>query len=151
MGNRNAEIINNLVVNIIENSYGQDYIRLDEEYYNHLKLSKSQNNEYIYKNPEIREKYNNSIRPIFEQVYLKLLYDLKNNIRSSAIFKHHIKCVENIRKGLKCVIPYREEEPNQIVVDYIASMTDDYFIDLYEFLFPSSQYKIKYVSYFSDL
>lgn len=150
LGNRNAEIINNLIVNIIENSYGKNYIKLDEEYYNHLKLSKNQNYEYIYKNPEVRETYN-TIQPMFEQIYKKLLDDLKNNIKNSVIFKHHINFIESIRIGFKCVVPYREEEPNQIVVDYIASMTDDYFIDLYDYLFPHSQYKVNYVSYFSNL
>ncbi|MDT8900713.1 deoxyguanosinetriphosphate triphosphohydrolase family protein [Anaeroselena agilis] len=151
LGKRNAEIINNLVVNIIENSYGKDYIKLDEEYYTQLKLSKNQNYEVIYKNPEVREKYNKSIRPMFEQIYQKLFSDLKNNWKKSVVFKHHIGFVDNIRKGLNYKAPYQEEEPNQIVVDYIASMTDDYFIDLYDYLFPEGQYKVDYVSYFNDL
>ncbi len=33
-------------------------------------------------------------------------------------------------------------------VDYKASMTDDYFIDLYEYLFPKGKYKVKYRGYF---
>lgn len=153
LGNRNSEIINNFVVNIIKNSYGKKYIKLDEEYYNHLKLSKAQNHEYIYKNSEVKKKYNSNIQPMFEQIYQKLLDDLQNDSKDSVIFKHHINFVENIRRGSIYVMPrsYREEEPNQIVVDYIASMTDDYFIDLYDYLFPEGKYKIDYVSYFSDL
>jgi dGTPase len=34
------------------------------------------------------------------------------------------------------------------VVDYIASMTDDYFIDLHHHLFPDSPYKVEYTGYF---
>ena len=45
-------------------------------------------------------------------------------------------------------IPYEQTEPNQIVVDYIASMTDDYFTDLYAYLFPKSDLKINYKGYF---
>ncbi len=45
-------------------------------------------------------------------------------------------------------IDYGKEEPNQIVVDYIASMTDDYFIELHKKMFPNSEYKIEYISYF---
>ena len=45
-------------------------------------------------------------------------------------------------------MPYEDTEPNQIVVDYIASMTDDYFIDLYSHLFPHSDKKIIYKGYF---
>lgn len=150
LGKRNAEIINNLVVNIIENSYGQNYIKLDEEYYDQLKASKSENFEYIYKSPEVKEKYDN-IQPMFGQVYNKLLDDLNNNLEKSVIFRHHINFVENKRKFLEVRKSYREEEPNQIVVDFIASMTDDYFIDLYDYLFPKGQYKVNYVSYFIDI
>jgi dGTPase len=41
-----------------------------------------------------------------------------------------------------------KEEENQIVVDYIASMTDDYFIDLYTKTFPNSEVKVDYRRYF---
>ena len=34
------------------------------------------------------------------------------------------------------------------MVDYIASMTDDYFIDLHHYLFPDSSYKVEYSGYF---
>jgi dGTPase len=36
-------------------------------------------------------------------------------------------------------------------VDYIASMTDDYLIDLHHYLFPDSSYKVEYTGYFEDL
>ena len=42
-------------------------------------------------------------------------------------------------------------EPNQIVVDYMASMTDDYCAELYHFLYPDSSIDIKYHGYFEDL
>ena len=48
-------------------------------------------------------------------------------------------------------VPYEKTEPNQIVVDYIASMTDDYLIDLHHFLFPGSSYQVDYTGYFMDL
>ena len=42
------------------------------------------------------------------------------------------------------------EKPDFIVADYIASMTDDYFVDLFYELFPKSGLKIEYKSYFTD-
>jgi len=30
----------------------------------------------------------------------------------------------------------------------MASMTDDYFIDLYNYLFPNGSYKVDYIGYF---
>jgi hypothetical protein len=46
---------------------------------------------------------------------------------------------------------YERTEPNQIIVDYIASMTDDYLIDLHRYLFPDSSYYVEYKGYFEDL
>ena len=46
------------------------------------------------------------------------------------------------------MLKYEQTDPNQIVVDYIASMTDDYFIDLHAHLFPESTATIDYKGYF---
>ena len=45
---------------------------------------------------------------------------------------------------------YMETAPNQLVVDYIASMTDDYFVDLYHEMFPKGKYDVKYIGYFDE-
>ena len=37
IGTYNAEIINNLITNIVENSYGKPYIKMDEEHFEALK------------------------------------------------------------------------------------------------------------------
>ncbi len=147
MGKTNAEIINNLTVNIIENSYGKAYILLDKDIYNDLKTSKRENYKYIYQNEKVDIMYNDNIKPMFRDMYEKLLKDLKSGDTNTIIYKHHIDFVNNIRKYYPGVA-YTEEEPNQIVVDYMASMTDDYFVDLYEEMFPGSKYTIDYISYF---
>ena len=36
------------------------------------------------------------------------------------------------------------------MVDYIASMTDDYFIELHHYLFPDSNLKVEYKGYFDQ-
>ncbi len=48
LGNFNAAIINNMIVNIIENSYGKDYISMDEDCFESLKESKKENYAKIY-------------------------------------------------------------------------------------------------------
>ena len=45
-------------------------------------------------------------------------------------------------------MPYASSEANQIVVDYIAGMTDDYFVDLYAHCFPDAETNIRYIGYF---
>ena len=84
---------------------------------------------------------------MFEMVYYELLADVKSGNTDSVIFKHHIQTIDSISARYSS-IDYLKEEPNQIVVDYIASMTDDYFIDLFRYLFPDSKYSVDYISYF---
>lgn len=149
IGKHNATIINNLIVNIIENSYGHNYIKMDDTHYNALKCSKSDNYKIIYQNNKIADVYENSIKPMFEKIYTKLLNDLKHNDQTSPIFKHHIEFINNANKFKE--YSYQENSTiDDIVVDYIASMTDDYFIDLYEYLF-NTKPLVKYVSYFDNV
>lgn len=146
IGTVNAEIINNLEVNIIENSYGKPYIMLDEEHYLGMKEAKRTNYEQIYKNEKITKVIDSTVKPMVQKLYYRLLSDLKAGKKSSPIFRHHIDFVVN--NHYAAPTPYMETEPNQIVVDYIASMTDDYCAELYNHLFPDSNIEIKYDCYF---
>lgn len=142
----NAEIINNLMVNVIQNSYGKNCITMDSSHFEDLKKIKSENYSFIYKDKRIQETLDNVIRPMMEQIFKKLLDHLITQNTASPIFTHHLSLVD--ASYYKRTRPYRDQAPELIVADYIASMTDDYFIDLYAHLFPSSPYKITYVGYF---
>ena len=146
IGTINAEIINNLTVNIIENSYGKPYIKMDEKHFAGLKLAKEENYKLIYYGDPNRNIMDTTIKPMMTDMYDKLLGDLIAKNITSPIFSHHIDYINSSYYRHK--EPYGNDEPNQIVVDYIASMTDDYFVDLYAYLFPNSQRKIEYKSYF---
>ena len=149
IGDNNSEMINNISVNIIENSYGKEYIKLSDKLYEDLRTAKYENNLFIYKNPIVKKKYEESVEPMFRELYYKLLDNIIKRESGSVIFDHHINFVNKIRKTSNS-IDYLEEEPNQIVVDFISSMTDDYFIELHDFLFPSSKYRVNYISYFDN-
>ena len=146
IGRNNAEIINNLSVNIIENSYGKDYIKLDEKYFKALSEAKKQNFDVIYRDKKVKQTLDNVIRPMMGEIYERLLDDLLRGNRDSPVFSHHISYVNKAHYKRK--EPYENSEPDTIVADYIASMTDDYFIDLHSYLFPESNLKIDYVGYF---
>lgn len=146
IGKHNAEFINNLSVNIIENSYGKDYIKLDEEYFTALSEAKKQNYDLIYKDKKVKQALENIIRPMMGDIYERLLDDLLRGNRDSPVFSHHISYVNKAHYKRK--EPYENSAPDTIVADYIASMTDDYFIDLHSYLFPESNLKIDYVGYF---
>lgn len=146
IGSINAEIINNLVVNIIENSYGKPYIRLDKKHFNALKASKRENYFKIYEYADARAQLDLNARPMMAEIYGQLLDDLLHEKKNSPVFTHHIDYIN--QSHYRRSVPYEKTEPNQLIVDYIASMTDDYFIDLHHYLFPDSSYKLTYRGYF---
>ncbi|MDE7257459.1 MAG: HD domain-containing protein, partial [Clostridia bacterium] len=148
IGNINAEMINNLMVNIIENSYGKDYIKLDSTHFEALQKAKRDNYELVYKSDLARKSVNDTVEPMMYLVYRKLLDDLLAGDKSSPVFTHHIDYVN--KSYYKRREPYENSEPNQIIVDYIASMTDDYFIDLFAKLFTYRDLKIEYKGYFEQ-
>ena len=145
IGTVNQEITNNLMVNIIEHSYGKPYIMMDEEHYLGMKKAKSTNYEQIYLSDQVSV-VGRTIKPMMEKLYYRFLRDLKEGNKSSPIFTQHIDFITNNHYAPNT--PYIETEPNQIVVDYIASMTDDYCAELYKYLFPESNTRIDYVGYF---
>ena len=146
IGSINAEIINNLVVNIIENSYGKPYIKLDTKHFKALKKSKVDNYTMIYNNAAALSRLDTTVKPMMTNIYEQLLDDVKNQNKNSPIYTHHINQINNIHYNRKK--PYELTEPNQLVVDYIASMTDDYLVELHRYLFPNSELKVEYKGYF---
>ena len=148
IGSINAEIINNLVVNVIENSYGKPYIKLDNKHFKALRKSKMDNYQKIYNNSVSFARLDTTVRPMMAEIYGELLDDLKLCRKSSPIFTHHIDYVNAAH--YKRISPYESSDPHQIVVDYIASMTDNYFIDLHAYLFPNSSLQVQYKGYFDD-
>ncbi len=154
IGTTNAEIINNMTVSIIEHSYGKPYISMDEETYEAFSCAKAENYAQIYGNPQLDSMYNDNIKPMFSALYEELLKQAKSMNKSSILYKHHINYLRTANLATKYfntkdfIEAYVSGSPDEIVVDFIASMTDDYFIDLYHYLFPSGKYDVKYVGYF---
>lgn len=146
IGSFNSVMINNLIVNIVENSYGKESIILSTEYFNALKKAKEKNYAFIYKAEAVSKKQEDVFKNMFIKLYNLLLDHITNKNFNSPIYKHHIDFVNKWRKYYKGD-DYSETEPNRIVVDYIASMTDDYFIDLFAMMFPDDKI-IEYISYF---
>lgn len=149
IGNTNAEIINNMIVNIVENSYGKNYLKMDKDYFEAFSQGKKENYEMIYGNVKVGKVYEEEINPMMEEIYLSLLKDAKSHNKESVLYKHHIAYVKKMT-GYYSDVDYEENTPDDIVVDYIASMTDDYFVDLYKYLFPKGKHEVKYIGYFNE-
>lgn len=105
IGSINAELINNLIVNIVENSYGKPYIKMDDVHFEALKKAKADNYRLIYGNSDVQKQIDNSIKPMMAQIYDKLLEDLKNENRNSPIYRHHIDYVNKAHYERKA--PYQ--------------------------------------------
>ncbi len=144
IGNINAEIINNLSINIIKNSYRKNYIKLDSEYFLDLVSAKRQNYARLYNSNEAK-KYLSTLSDMMNKLFDKLIIDLSNS-NPSPIFTHHVDYIN--ASYYKREQSYLDQKKEQIVCDYIASMTDDYFIELYNHLFPKDRAKIEYKGYF---
>jgi dGTPase len=119
---------------------------MDEEHYMGMKNAKRTNYQQIYLRDQVSSVIDRTVKPIMQEMYTKLLRDLKEGNKSSPIFTHHVDFVTNNHYAPNT--PYIETEPNQIVVDYMASMTDDYCAELYKHLFPKSNIEIQYKGYF---
>ena len=169
IGVSNAEIINNMIVNIIENSYGRDCLAMDDEYFEALSAAKKENYEKIYHSEEMLSGFDKQLAPMFEMMFQELLKEAKERSDSSVLYRHHIRYIENHtapyvdnehalgepadpaatgKAKIRRRVVYRENDPCDLVVDFMAGMTDDYFVDLFEYMFPKSSYKVEYQGYF---
>ena len=150
IGTDNARIINNLTVDIVNNSYGRDRIAMSKSVFDDLKRAKRQNYEIIYDREGMARGNGNIVEEMFEEMYARLLADAVEGNESSPVFKHHVASLAAKSRSIDAR-SYAEIDPNQIVVDYLASMTDDYFVSLYRHLFPASSRRIIARDYCADL
>jgi len=120
LGDTNGTIVFNLVTDIIRNSYQKPYIAFSREVSEALKLLKNYNLEHIYMNPGIK-KHTARIKILFEMLYETYLEDIKKQRTSSLIFRQFLKDMS--REYID------RHKPAEIVRDFIAGMTDQYFLN----------------------
>lgn len=146
LGSLNAEIINNISADIVENSYRKPTIRMSVQTFAALKSVKAENYEKIYKTPQAESMYNDVILPMFTDLYQALLDQLKRG--EGLIFTHHILPIEKQRTAYGSPRPYHDAPADRIVADYLSGMTDDYFFALHRLLFPGKTPEISSEPYF---
>lgn len=150
IGTDNSAIINNLVVDVVTHSYGKGYIMLSPGVYGDLKKAKEENYQTIYRSKKVDEGYGQVVEAMFGQLYGRLLDHLHTGNTKSPIFAHHIRHLQQHSGYYDKQFDYLQQDPHQIVVDYLASMTDRYFMATYALLFPDEPLPA-YQSYFQDL
>ncbi|MBU1712629.1 MAG: HD domain-containing protein [Proteobacteria bacterium] len=121
LGNTNGTIVYNLVTDIIKTSFRNIYVAFSPEVSDSLKRLKAFNLERIYMNEKIK-KHTNRIKELFKLLFERYLDDLEKENNESAIFINFLKDISE-----EYMINHRKEE---IVRDFIAGMTDQYFLRL---------------------
>ena len=127
---------------------------MDKEVYDAFSKAKKENYELIYNDDKREDLYEHNIKPMFEQLYNELLSQAKTLDTNSILYKHHIDFIRQANQYShyqpidEFMDEYTSSSPDDIVMDFMASMTDDYFIDLYKYLFPNGKYKAEYTGYF---
>ncbi len=149
MGKDNARLINNITVDIVNNSYGKDTISMSQEMFEDLKMAKRQNYQMIYEREGMLEDASNVVEHMFGRLYERMLEELESGDESSPIFTHHVHPLTRTSQTITQE-EYLDQDANRIVCDYIASMTDGYFTSIYEHLFPDETYQIEKRGYFAS-
>ena len=131
----NSQIINNFCVNIVENSLGSDGIYLDREHFELLKKLKDANYSTIYMTDKVRKYYDDTVEPMMRRIFYTLIDELKSGDRQSVVYRHHINFIDRKLAYADGAKDYLKQPSELIAADYIASMTDSYFLELYSHLF----------------
>ena len=121
LGNTNSQIIDKLVEDLLLNSYDRPYLEFSDEVFVALKKLLEFNYEKIYNNPKKAENEQKSVQ-MFNMLYEKYLKELDN--KNSEIYElYYSQMNEDYTRTNKC---------GKIVVDFMAGMTDKFFIDQFE-------------------
>ncbi len=132
LGERNGDIINKLVVDIIETSQKTDTISFSDEMFAVVKELKDFNYKYIYSHDELKD-YVEYCESIISSLfaYLKELYS-SNGQEFGAYQKSKRKFDRLFGRYLERMdVLYKMEgyKPSRIVTDYISGMTDGFALE----------------------
>ncbi|MDO9110959.1 MAG: HD domain-containing protein [Desulfatirhabdiaceae bacterium] len=119
LGSTNGTIVYRLVTDIIQNSFLNTYAAFSPEVSEALESLKAFNLERIYLTPDIKS-HTAVIRDLFHLLFERFLTDIEKENRSSVIFSGFLKDMsDDYLHG---------HRPAEIVRDFIAGMTDRYFL-----------------------
>jgi len=119
LGETNGEIVYTLVTDIIHHSYQQPHVGFSREISEALFRLKQFNLERIYMNPKVKT-HMQRIEQLFELQFNRYCEEIQKADRSSAIFSDFLQEKSEAYLGA--------HQTEEIVRDYIAGMTDRYFL-----------------------
>ncbi len=146
-GQYNSWALAAFTTDVIENSIGKNAIEMSEEGFCELRRAKRENFEKIYMHGEVNGVCSESIKNLFGMLYEHELDMLKQGDERSAIFKHHVKPIEEQLSFYDKTYDW-QDSLDLCVVDFISSMTDKYFMSMCSKLFAGSEDLFPYRGYF---
>ncbi len=127
LGNDNREIVDTLVKDVIESSIDRDSVGFSPDISAALFKLKQFNYRHIYLNPQIKTEAN-KIERMFSILFDRFIEDMTSENLESRIYQdflnHKDIPIENEA--------YLNKHKAEIVRDFIAGMTDDYFNDCFK-------------------
>ncbi len=144
----NSWVLQHLTIDIVEHSYGEDHIEMSEQAFDELAAAKRENYRVIYRSAAVECSYDEELGEAFSDLYDRLRADLVSGDESSPIFRHHIEPVSLLARHYDQQYDW-QSDVDQTVVDYIASMTDAYFLALAELFFKGQRTFTPQRSYFA--
>jgi len=121
LGDTNGTIVYNLVTDIINSSFQNIYIAFSPKVSAALEKLKEFNLEHIYMNPKIKG-HTDTIKKLFGILFERFLDDIEKENRTSVIFTSFL---EDMSQDY-----IANHNSAEIVRDFIAGMTDQYFLRL---------------------
>lgn len=126
LGRTNGAIVYSLVTDLLRHSFDKNYVGYSPEVGALLKQLKEFNYQRIYDNPRIKDQ-TSKIEALCQRLFHRFLEDLAQDRRDSPIYQDFLATLDP---------PYREShQPAEIVRDFLASMTDAYFLRTSQELF----------------
>ena len=122
-GNDNREFINTVILDVISQSYGKTYITFSKEIFKAIVDLKKFNYAHIYEKANSKEQLQ-KYREMFTFLFETYLEDLQNKNEHSSIYAVFLNTMDQ---------EYLQTESNeQKIIDFLAGMTDDYFMKEYQ-------------------
>jgi dGTPase len=126
LGRTNGAIVYSLVTDLITHSYDKNYVGYSPEVGELLKRLKEYNYRTIYDNLRIKTQ-THKIETLFQHLFGQFLADVEAGREDSPIWVDFLAAMDPV---------YRESSPPAAIVrDFLASMTDAYFLRITQALF----------------
>jgi len=126
LGNTNAQIVNTLTMNVIENSLEKSYLQFSENIFEALIKLKEWNYKNIYASKDATQNLD-----ILENAFSELYYIYLDKVEAQ---KEIDKNVDDSEKNLYSFINTKSEEyrkntdTRRMIIDYISGQTDKFFL-----------------------